>query len=83
MAMETLENNLLIELRRSEDAMIFNRAAKKVMKKHTVTINDIDEKSVSIHKAYGIGNDDVHYTEKGNEELAILIADFLEKEIRK
>jgi lysophospholipase L1-like esterase len=67
----------------SEDVMIFNRAAKKVMEKHSVTINDIYENSIRIHKAYGIGNDDVHYTDKGNEELAKLIADFLEKEIIK
>jgi hypothetical protein len=50
-----------------------------IMKK----ISDIYEKSISIHKAYGIGNDDVHYTDKGNEELAKLIGDFLEKGIKK
>ena len=69
--------------RYAKDAKIYNKAAKKVMKKHSVTINDIYKESFFIHKAFGVGNDDVHYTEKGNEQLSKYIIEFLEKEIKK
>jgi lysophospholipase L1-like esterase len=71
------------EGRFSNDVKIYNKAAKEVMKKYSVSINDIFKKSKSIHKKYGIGIDDVHYTAKGNEELSKLINAFLEKEIKK
>jgi len=67
----------------AEDPIIYNKAANEVMNKHSVLINDIYKKSKSIHKAYGIGNDDVHFSDKGNEQLGELIVSFLEKEIRK
>lgn len=69
--------------RYAKDAKIYNKAAKKVMKKHSVKINDIYKESIAIHKAHGIGNDDVHYTAKGNEQLSKLIIEFLEKEKNK
>ncbi|MBU1819913.1 MAG: SGNH/GDSL hydrolase family protein, partial [Bacteroidetes bacterium] len=56
--------------------------AKSVMKKHSVVFNDLYEPSISIHKKYGKGTDDVHYTAEGYEELGKLVADFLETEIR-
>lgn len=65
-----------------EDARRYNEAAKKVMKAHAVTVNDIYEQSIPIHQEYGIGQDDVHYTEKGYEKLGELVARFLKKEIR-
>jgi lysophospholipase L1-like esterase len=67
----------------AKDPIIYNKAAKEVMKKHSVLINDIYKKSISIHKKYGIGNDDVHYTDKGNENLSKLIIDFLENEMER
>jgi len=66
-----------------KDPVIYNKAAKKVMKKHSVLINDIYKKSKPIHKAYGMGNDDVHFSDKGNEQMSKLIIEFLEKEIGK
>lgn len=67
--------------RYAKDAKIYNKAAKEVMKRNAISICDIYKKSKSIHKFYGIGNDDVHYTEKGNQLLAKLIIERLEKEI--
>jgi len=67
--------------RYARDARRYNKAAIEVMKKHSVLVNDIYEESIPIHKAYGIGPDDVHFTEKGNEKLSRFIIDFIEKEI--
>ena len=61
----------------------YNKAAKEVMKKHSVSVNDIYKKSISIHKENGIGDDDVHYNEEGNVQLSKLIIDYLNKEIEK
>ena len=66
-----------------KDPIIYNKAARKVMKKHSVLINDLYQESVSIHKAFGVGDDDVHYTDEGNKQLSGLIIEFLEKEIKK
>ncbi len=66
----------------TDDAVKYNNAAKSVMKKHSVVFNELYEPSISIHKKYGKGTDDVHYTAEGYEELGKLVADFLETEIR-
>jgi hypothetical protein len=66
----------------SEDAIKYNNAAKAVMKKHAVVVNDIYEQSVSIHKKFGKGVDDVHYTGEGYDQLGKLVTDFLETEMR-
>lgn len=60
-----------------EDAMRYNEAAKKIMRKHSVIVNDLYEPSVSIHQQYGKGSDDVHYTVQGYKKLGELVADFL------
>ncbi len=44
-------------------------------------VHPIYEQSVFIHKKYGKGSTDVHYTKKGYKKLGKLIAVFLEKEI--
>ncbi|WP_445738682.1 SGNH/GDSL hydrolase family protein [Mariniflexile sp.] len=64
-----------------DDVLKYNEAAKAIMKKHSVIVNDIYEQSVFIHKKYGKGSTDVHYTKKGYKKLGKLIAVFLEKEI--
>ena len=64
-----------------KDPKIYNKAAKKVMRDHSVPVYDIYKKTRFIHKSYGVGKDDVHYTEKGNQLLAELIIDQLEEEI--
>ena len=63
------------------DVIRYNNVAKKIMKKHFVIVNDIYEQSIPIHKIFGKGLDDVHYTNKGYEKLSELVAVFLEAEI--
>lgn len=65
----------------TEDAIRYNEAAKEIMLKHHVTINDIYENSVNIHKRLGKGADDVHYLPEGSRELGKLISDFLLEEM--
>jgi len=67
--------------RYTDDAIKYNDAAKMVMKKHGVLVNDIYEQSIQIHKKFGKGSDDVHYTNEGYEKLCELVTDFLETEI--
>mgnify|MGYP003666141565 CR=1 FL=1 len=64
-----------------DDVLKYNEAAKAIMKKHSVIVNDIYGQSVAIHKKYGKGSTDVHYTSKGYKKLGKLISSFLEKEI--
>ncbi len=65
----------------TEDPEKYNAAAKAVMAKHRVPVNDIYEASIAIHQEEGLGNDDVHYSTKGSEALGKLITSFLEKEL--
>lgn len=65
----------------SSDPEKYNAAAKVVMQKHGVPVNDIYEDSKAIHKVHGIGSNDVHYTEKGSVELGKLIVGVMEKEL--
>ena len=51
------------------------------MRKYNVDVNDIYDESVNIHKKYGKGLDDVHYTKKGYEKLGKLISNFIKKYI--
>lgn len=64
-----------------EDAIKYNNAAKKIMKKHSVIMNDIYEQTVPIHKKFGKGTDDVHYTNQGYEKLGELVSKFLITEL--
>lgn len=65
-----------------KDAKKYNRIARRVMKRNGVIINDIYKASKRIHKEYGKGNDDVHYTLAGYEALGQHILDFLKQEIK-
>jgi len=65
----------------NKDVIRYNDAAKKIMKKHSVTVNDIYEKSIPIHQKSGKGLDDVHYSEEGYEELSKLVTRVLQTEI--
>ncbi|GAA4809853.1 SGNH/GDSL hydrolase family protein [Litoribaculum gwangyangense] len=60
-----------------KDVEKYNDVAKSVMRKHNIAINDIYIPSIGIHKENGLGEKDVHYTEKGYEELSKLIIKFL------
>ncbi|REE00155.1 SGNH/GDSL hydrolase family protein [Marinoscillum furvescens] len=66
----------------SEDAQRYNAVAKKIMKAHGVAVNDIYAKSRRIHRKYGKGDDDVHYTEKGSEKLGKHISNYLKKQLK-
>jgi len=63
------------------DAIRYNAAAKKIMKKHSIIVNDIYEQSIPIHQAFGKGPDDVHYSSQGYEKLSELVINFLQTEI--
>lgn len=65
-----------------EDVQKYNKVAKEVMREHGVIINNLYKPSVSIHKKYGLGDDDVHYTPEGYEQLGNLVYEFLEREIQ-
>lgn len=64
-----------------QDALRYNEAAKRIMKEHNILVNDIYEQSTAIHKKYGIGSDDVHYSKQGYRKLGQLITDFLKREM--
>lgn len=64
--------------RYKSDAEKYNDAAKAVMKKHNIRVNDIYNESLDIHNKYGKGPKDVHYSEEGYEKLSELIIKFLE-----
>lgn len=68
--------------RNQEDVRKYNNAAKKIMKKHAIPINDIYGKSIKIHQKWGLGNDNVHYTEMGYEKLSELITPCLKRDIK-
>jgi lysophospholipase L1-like esterase len=65
-----------------DDAIKYNAVAKDIMKKHSIIINDVFQKSKEIHLEFGKGNDDVHYTEEGYKRLGSVIAQFLESNLQ-
>ncbi|SHE65180.1 Lysophospholipase L1 [Mariniphaga anaerophila] len=67
--------------RYQEDVIRYNQAAIEVMKNNGVEINDIFEKSVSVHKRHGRDTNDVHYSKEGYDEIGKQISNFLKKEI--
>ena len=67
--------------RNTTDPKNYNAAAISVMKKHGLPVNDIYKKSKRIHKKYGIGLIDVHYSNEGYKLLAEYMSSFLEKEL--
>jgi len=67
--------------RYNSDAIKYNDAAKKIMNKHSIIVNDIYDQSIPIHQKFGKGLDDVHYSKQGYKELGKLVADFLDTEI--
>lgn len=63
------------------DVVKYNKAAKRVMKKHGIPVNDIYKASIPIHKRLGLGTDNVHYTPEGYEQLGKFISDYLSKKM--
>lgn len=68
--------------RHAADAIRYNEVARKIMKANGVTIHEIYRKSKAIHRKYGKGKDDVHYTTEGYEKLGVKISSFLKKKIK-
>lgn len=69
------------EGRFQKDAIRYNEAAKEIMKKNNILINDIYAKSIDIHKQYGLGSNNVHYKPEGYMELSKSIVSFIENEV--
>ncbi|WP_075351336.1 SGNH/GDSL hydrolase family protein [Algoriphagus marinus] len=67
--------------RNTSDVQIYNAAAKEVMKRHGVLINDIYSTSKDIHVEYGLGDGDVHYDDKGYSELGKLVVAYLSDQL--
>lgn len=65
-----------------DDAIKYNNAAKDIMKKYDIEINDIYTQSISIHNEYGQGSRNVHYTPEGYKKLSKLIIDHLEIQLK-
>jgi len=63
------------------DAKKYNDVAKKILKKHSVIVNDIYRQSIPIHQKFGKGLDDVHYSNEGYKKLGELVTKFLKTEI--
>jgi len=64
------------------DEVIYNQAAKEVMKKYDVEIVDLHRYSVDIHKQHRLKEGDVHYTKEGYGELAIPIIQAIKKKLK-
>ncbi|MBJ6368781.1 SGNH/GDSL hydrolase family protein [Snuella sedimenti] len=64
------------------DAKRYNKAAIAVMKKHNVSVNHIYKASKTIHKKYGKGSHDVHYTKDGYKKLGKIVSGFLFEQLK-
>ncbi|WP_242156833.1 SGNH/GDSL hydrolase family protein [Aestuariivivens sediminis] len=64
-----------------KDVIRYNDAAKNIMKKHHILVNDIYEQSIPIHQKYGKGTADVHYSIQGYKKLSEQITNYLRSEI--
>lgn len=67
--------------RHPADAKKYNRIAEKLARQHGITINDLYKPSIKIHKEFGLGVDNVHFSSKGYGALAIYISKEIEKVI--
>lgn len=66
-----------------ERARSFNRAARAVMEKHGVVINDLYSVIGNQRAKYQLGENDVHYNEAGRDLLAQQVAGVIRKEVSK
>jgi lysophospholipase L1-like esterase len=61
----------------SGDENIYNAIALEVMHNHGISVNNITTESQKIHAENGLSSNNVHYNEKGYEQLATLISEKL------
>ena len=59
--------------RHSGDERKYNEVATKIMKDNGIIVNDLHTPSIQIHKEFGQGEDNVHYTPEGYEKLSVFI----------
>jgi len=65
-----------------KQAKEFNKAARAVMEKHSVGINNLYDVMAKRREHYQRGGDDVHYTDEGRDLLASKVASRLKKAMR-
>ena len=63
----------------TKDAKKYNKIARRVMKANGVKVNCIYKASKKVHKKFGKGEGDVHYTPAGYDALGKHISNFLRK----
>lgn len=68
--------------RHSSDAEKYNKIALKIMREHGIPVNDLYTPSVKIHREFGLGADNVHYTEAGYRALSKHVSSCLERTIQ-
>jgi len=61
----------------TDDVPKYNEVAIEIMNKHSVTIFDHYDKSREVHKIYGKGANNAHFTKRGSALLGKDISDFL------
>lgn len=57
----------------------YNQIAIEVMRKNSIAISDLYNPSVAIHEKAGLGDDNVHYTTEGYQQLSISVTAKLEE----
>jgi hypothetical protein len=55
------------------DEYFYNATALEIMSENEIEVIDLNRPSYAIHAEFGLGNDDVHYSEEGYMELAEVI----------
>ncbi|MFT6747276.1 MAG: hypothetical protein ACJAZ2_001626 [Glaciecola sp.] len=69
--------------RYSNDVILYNDTAKTIMNKHEVIVNDIYQKSKSIHDQFSFKEDDVHFSSTGYKMIGAHVSATLEKLLAK
>lgn len=65
------------------DAIKYNNAAKEIMERHGIKVNDVYFESVSIHNKFCRDTNDVHYLDEGYHELSKFVIPVILEEIKK
>lgn len=63
--------------RRSGDEQRYNEVALEIMQDNGIIVNDLHTPSIKIHKEFGQGENNVHYTPEGYEKLSVFITGVL------
>ncbi len=53
-----------------EEVEKYNKIAECIMKNNGIEVNDLYTPSIRIHQYFGLGEDNVHYTDEGYKELS-------------